>query len=84
MSWNTVEKTEELDIDILLHQKMTLVWTCPRCDERQTKLISISELFDKEFSCQNVDVCGEDESSFELKLSVSGSYNGLSGKSLSR
>lgn len=84
MSWNIVERTEELDIDILLHQKMTLVWTCPRCDERQTKLIAISELFDKEFYCQNVDVCGEDEASFNLSLEISGSYKGLTDKPLAR
>ena len=86
MSWHTIEGTENLDIGLLLqeNQKITLIWTCPRCSEPQTKTVSINELFDNEFSCQNVDVCGEDQSSFELKLGVSGSYNGLSGKSLSR
>lgn len=75
MSWNQIMEGE---IEPTTHGALALVWTCPRCGYRQTVVLNADELFSfQKVSCQNVNVCGEGQSYFELVLSIEGSYKGL-------
>lgn len=83
MSWNPIDIT---DLDLhLVDNKIS--WTCPRCGHRQTFFadheVINSLLYGLSIKCQNIDVCGEDQSYFELRLTVDyGGYKGLNDQPL--
>lgn len=67
------------DLDLEIEQKK-IIWTCPRCGERQSTNFDVKDyLYGLEISCQNVDICGERQAYFELELSVG--INGQKGLS---
>lgn len=83
MSWNPID-IADLDLGFIDNK---IRWTCPRCGHRQhflqTTRLFTCLLYGLPIKCQNIGVCGDGQSHFELKLTIDGGvYKGLNDRPL--
>ncbi len=82
MSWNEIDNKN--DINLMIGIDGQLLWTCPRCMATQSFLLNIENLAfcNPEIKCKNTDICGDEQSVFELSIEINGRYKGLDDRPL--